>query len=90
VLEDIHFLEYTTNMDPTGKQIRAARKLLGYSADALAQRVGGINSHQIYRLERKQPRSLTVKLCAALEAEGIRFIGHDGVLLQSNNNGQRS
>jgi len=72
---------------PSGKQIRAARNLLGYSADALAQRVGA-SAHQVYRVERRQPRSLAVRLTAELEARGIRFV-NGGVILQDSN-GQRS
>jgi hypothetical protein len=72
---------------PTGKQIRAARNLLNLSATDLANRVGA-HPHQVYRVERKQPRPLAVRLVAELEAHGIRFVG-GGVILQDSN-GQRS
>jgi transcriptional regulator with XRE-family HTH domain len=68
---------------PTGRQIRAARNLLGYSADDLAQRVG-VRPHKIYRLERKQPRPLAVRLTAELESLGARFV-NGGVVIQGSN-----
>jgi transcriptional regulator with XRE-family HTH domain len=73
---------------PSGKQIRAARNLLGYSADDLAQRLGA-HASQIYRIERKQSRSLAVRLTAELESIGARFI-NGGVILQDSNGQRRS
>jgi transcriptional regulator with XRE-family HTH domain len=65
---------------PTGRQIRAARNLLNISAETLASRIG-TKPHSIYRLEKKESPPLAVRLCAALEADGIRFVD-GGVILQ--------
>ena len=80
-------------MEITGRQIRAARNLLGISADALARKVG-VSAPALYRIEKKDTPSLTMRLCAELEASGIRFIGGGedngaiGVILQDSDGRQ--
>jgi transcriptional regulator with XRE-family HTH domain len=64
---------------PSGPQIRAARALLGITADKLAG-VATVTLRTIQRFERVQgvpvSRSGTLeRVIAALEAEGIEFIG---------------
>jgi hypothetical protein len=72
----------------SGKQLKAGRVLLGYSADTIARRVGA-KAHQVYRVEQKAAPTLAARLAAELEANGIRFIGN-GVILQEDTNARRS
>lgn len=64
---------------PSGPQIRAARALIGISAEELAE-LAGVTSKTVQRFESVEgipaSRSGTLEsVKAALEAEGIEFIG---------------
>lgn len=67
---------------PTGKQIRAARVLVDWGAEDLAQRVG-VSRVTIQNIEHgvnKRPRIETMnKIAAAFESMGVEFLDHDGV-----------
>ncbi len=66
---------------PTGKQIRAARQLVEWSADDLAERVG-ITKESILNIERgdKRARSLTMdKIVFVFEEAGIQFTENEGI-----------
>ncbi len=76
-------------MLPTGRLIKAARILLGWSQAQLAAKAGvGRNSLSRLEVEEVDPRSSTIrKLTEALEEGGIRFMhasddDEGGVLLR--------
>lgn len=72
---------------PTGKQLRAARALVDWSADDLAVRAG-VNRESILHIERgqRQPRAGTVeKIVRVLNDAGVEFNGERGVNLVSEN-----
>jgi len=69
---------------PTGKQIRAARVLVDWSADDLAAKIG-LSRESIQSIERgdKRPRaSTTEKIVRAFNDAGVEFIGESGVILK--------
>lgn len=69
---------------PTGEQIRAARAMLGWSANHLAD-VAGVSWRTVQRAEAagsQVPRmhiSTVEKIRDALEAGGIEFLGGRGI-----------
>jgi len=74
---------------PTGDQIRAARSLLGWKAEELAERAG-VNRESVFRAERSKkghrPLAETMeKITRVLNDEGIVFIGLSGVDRHSEN-----
>lgn len=66
---------------PTGKQIRAARMLVDWSADDLGAKIN-LSRESIQSIERgdKRPRVSTMeKIVGAFEKEGIEFLDQSGV-----------
>lgn len=66
---------------PTGKQIRAARQLVDWSADDLAERVG-ISKESILNIERgdKRARPATMdKIVGVFSESGIEFTENEGL-----------
>lgn len=64
----------------SGAQIRAARALLGWSQDALAE-AAGVSSLSVKRLETGSAAvsdDLRAKAVAALEAAGVAFVARNG------------
>lgn len=71
-------------MFPKPSQIRAARTLLGWSAEDLAQKVG-VTRKTIERLEDREERfivsvRLLESVIRAIEAAGVLFVGADDQL----------
>ncbi|MGB9154833.1 MAG: helix-turn-helix transcriptional regulator [Alphaproteobacteria bacterium] len=69
----------------TGSQIRAARSLVGWTAEELAERAG-VNRESVFRAERADDKNgfrplaaTTEKITRVLNDEGIVFIGLSGV-----------
>ena len=69
---------------PTGKQIRAARALVEWSADDLSTKIG-LSRESVQSIERndKSPRASTVnKIIQVFNDNGVEFIGESGVILK--------
>ena len=69
-------------------QLRAARAMLGWTADDLGQR-SGVHRHTVRKLElgKAAPQRGTVsRIIAALEAGGVKFVG-EGVQPRKLQNG---
>ncbi len=69
---------------PTGKQIRAARALVAWSADDLSGKIG-LSRESVQSIERgdKRPRaSTTEKIVRTFNDVGVEFIGEAGVILK--------
>ena len=69
---------------PTGKQIRAARMLVDWSADDLGTKIN-LSRESIQSIERgdKRPRVSTMeKIVGAFSNVGVEFIGDAGVILK--------
>lgn len=71
---------------PTGKQVRAARAVLGLTQHQLAEKVGiGINTLLAFEKGKRPPYDSTVeKIRSTLEGLGIRFLATGGVTIESH------
>lgn len=70
---------------PTGKQVRAARAVLGLTQQQLAEKIGiGVTTLIMFEKGKRPPYESTVeKIRSTLEGLGVRFLVTGGINLDS-------